>query len=115
MKVLDAEAKLLTNDELRTVLQEEVTATQQEGHVSASIVQVHQYLEDHGATASRERIEGFVEAVKPLSLLKSELLQLINHKPATEVELYLIVEECEERLTKPGMRDLLGLVQTHLR
>lgn len=37
---LDAEAKLLTNDELRAVLQEEVTAAQQEGHISASIVQV---------------------------------------------------------------------------
>lgn len=27
-------------------------------------LQVHQYLEDHGATASRRQIESFVEAVK---------------------------------------------------
>lgn len=28
--------------------------------------------------------------LQPLGLLKSELLQLIDHKPATEVELYLV-------------------------
>ncbi len=36
---LDTEARLLTNDELRTIVQEEVAADQREGRTSTTLVQ----------------------------------------------------------------------------
>lgn len=115
MKLLDKIPKLLTNDELRAVLIEEVGAGEAEGkEAPAAVVQALQYLEGCNAKASREQLQSAVAAIQPLKLVKSEVLQLINLRPAAPVEIHLVVEQCEERLTTEQVEELITTLQTHL-
>jgi len=51
-----------------------------------------------------------VACLQPLGLIRAELLQLANLAPMTEVEVHLIVEDCEQRLADGRMDVLLSLV-----
>uniref|UniRef100_A0A0M3IA41 DNA-directed RNA polymerase III subunit RPC9 n=1 Tax=Ascaris lumbricoides TaxID=6252 RepID=A0A0M3IA41_ASCLU len=42
-----------------------------------------------------------------LQLTAAETLQVINLRPSTAIELQLVVEECEERLTEDQMGQLI--------
>ena len=42
----------------------------------------------------------FVKSVTEYNLSKSELVQLINTRPTTHVELHAIIEECEDRYSE---------------
>ncbi|KHN71440.1 hypothetical protein Tcan_02266 [Toxocara canis] len=47
-------------------------------------------------------------------LTAAEILQVINLRPSTEIEVQLIVEECEERLTEEQMTQLVNIVCENL-
>lgn len=84
---------------------------------SAAIVgeQVMSYLEAHGcATQTQESIMEFMEEAKAFELTRMETLACINTPPASVVEVYLLVEECEERLDEQKVRDFLLLCQRTL-
>lgn len=57
-------------------------------------------------------VEDFAAAVTTFKLTKAELLQLINLRPTTPVEIQLIVEECEERITEDQVCKLCNKVQS---
>jgi len=61
---------------------------------------------------SRETIAAFLAAVQPYELTRAEILMLTNTQPRSLVEIHLIVEECEERLTPEQRMELLNLCQT---
>lgn len=61
-----------------------------------------------------EVIQGFLQAVKEFKLTKAEKLQLINLRPTTPVEMQLIIEDSEERLSEEQVEELIGLVELHL-
>jgi DNA-directed RNA polymerase subunit F len=42
------------------------------------------------------------------------LLQVLNLCPVSEVEVHLIVEDCEERLTEQQVAQLMDIVSKHL-
>ena len=55
---------------------------------------------------SRESIIRFVKELAPFKLTRAEELVLINSRPRSLVEIHLIVEECEERLTGDQVQEL---------
>ena len=77
--------------------------------------QVLAYMEKAGcAFQSRETILEFMEAVKPFKLTRMECLALVNTPPCSIVEIHLLVEECEERLSQEKVKDLLQLCKRTL-
>ncbi|KAH9504194.1 hypothetical protein Btru_065272 [Bulinus truncatus] len=61
-----------------------------------------------------EGLTQVMKALTPFKLTPAEKLQLINLRPSTAVEIQLIVEESEERLTEAQIEELLDLIATHL-
>ena len=55
-----------------------------------------------------------MHAMKDFELTKAEKLQLLNNRPTSMVEMYLMVEETEERMTEEQMGQLMNAIVTHL-
>ncbi|KAF8158426.1 RNA polymerase Rpb4-domain-containing protein [Crassisporium funariophilum] len=74
------------------------------------------YLSADYLPTSSQTKEGITELVKSLAtydLTKSEKLQVVNLAPSLPVELYVIVEELEDRFGEQ-LDEMLGLVQSSL-
>jgi len=63
---------------------------------------------------SEKAVADFLTAIKEFELTEAECLQIVNLRPTTEVELQLIIEEAEDRLTTQQESRLLELVSLYL-
>ncbi|UJR37571.1 hypothetical protein I4U23_030272 [Adineta vaga] len=59
-------------------------------------------------------IKQFYNEMKKFDLKKTEMLQIFNLRPTTPVELQLIIEDSETRLTEAQSNELIDLIRTHL-
>lgn len=136
VQVLDARAGVITNFEVAQLLAAQQQArndeeaalplpgarrTQAGGsgtawHTQQSAAtiseQVIAYLEQTCcASQTQESITAFLDAAAPYKLTPAELLSLVNTQPRSTVEIHLLVEECEERLTQEDVGGLLELCE----
>ncbi|KAL2630672.1 hypothetical protein R1flu_015358 [Riccia fluitans] len=113
MKVLESNAGLLSNLEVLELLRQRGAA---KGPLGGSITpveyKVYEYLiETPAGTQTREAIQEFVKEAKTFKLMEAERLQSVNLRPATAVEVHLIVEDCDERLSSEAVDALIETVE----
>uniref|UniRef100_A0A061RUZ3 DNA-directed RNA polymerase III subunit RPC9 n=1 Tax=Tetraselmis sp. GSL018 TaxID=582737 RepID=A0A061RUZ3_9CHLO len=117
MKVIDFNVGLVSNSEVLQVLEERGSNSlgdQASGLPSER--KVHEYLRTHSAgNIPRDALMKFLEAVQEFKLSKTEILQIINLKPSTMVEMYLIIQDCDERLNEEALEKLLDRTQQLLK
>eukprot|EP00908_Phaeocystis_cordata_P023969 Transcript_6435.p2 GENE.Transcript_6435~~Transcript_6435.p2 ORF type:complete len:174 (-),score=62.09 Transcript_6435:430-894(-) len=95
----------------RTSSSQSMYQTQQLAYAAAINDDVVAYLEETScAKQTAESIAAFMKACEPFRLKRAEVLNLINEQPQTLVEIHLIVEECEERLSQDQTQQLLDTV-----
>ncbi|XP_074528381.1 DNA-directed RNA polymerase III subunit RPC9 [Halichoeres trimaculatus] len=63
---------------------------------------------------SPEIVKEFLNTMMPHKLTKAEKLMILNHRPQTAVEMQLLVEESEERLSEEQIEELIQIVSEAL-
>ncbi|GHJ88531.1 hypothetical protein NliqN6_4933 [Naganishia liquefaciens] len=79
--------------------------------------QVNAYLSgplSHAKQQNPHGIQKLLQGLPQFKLTKAEELQIINLAPKKIIELYLIIDECDERLNDDQQQELLDLVQQTL-
>ncbi|XP_021905146.1 uncharacterized protein LOC110820081 isoform X1 [Carica papaya] len=117
MKILESYAGALTNFEVLNFLNSR-GASRDPTRVIASIAQseykVYDYLFDTAACSqTRECINEFLEKCKKYNLAKAEMLNIINLRPCSVVEIDPIIENCENRLGEK-VEELVEMVKEML-
>jgi DNA-directed RNA polymerase subunit F len=59
-------------------------------------------------------IKQFYDEIRKFGLKKQEILQILNLRPTTPVELQLIIEDSETRLSETQSEQLIELIRAHL-
>lgn len=74
-----------------------------------------QYLQKSPCSSqTAQQIAAFKEAIAEYGLTKAETLQLINLRPKSPVEAYLIIEQCDDRLTRDDLEAIVNIISETL-
>ncbi|MFH4982279.1 hypothetical protein AB6A40_008988 [Gnathostoma spinigerum] len=121
MNVLCPQVTILTNAEVYKILNErrceqgQVPKSQRLKHLGTVLYETSTYLKSTTAPVqSFEDIAKVIKALAPYKLTAAEILQFINMRPVTAIEIQLIVEECEERLTENQVDELVTIAVEYL-
>lgn len=116
MKILQQCVGLVSNSEVLQILKQRgADGGAANATALASEKILYQYLVSHSCGhKTGTELAAFIKELQPYKLTRAEVLQVMNLVPSTEVELYLIVEECEERLGADQVQELLQLVDKYL-
>lgn len=122
MEIKNENAALLSNYEVFGLLKELQLGEKggkkmrkHQKHLATISYETVKYLEKTPcAQQNQEIVCDFLKAIQPFRLTKAEKLQLLNHRPTTAVEIQLLIEESEERLTEEEIEKLLVIVSTFL-
>eukprot|EP00164_Ancoracysta_twista_P007444 GFYU01010567.1.p1 GENE.GFYU01010567.1~~GFYU01010567.1.p1 ORF type:complete len:168 (+),score=36.80 GFYU01010567.1:58-561(+) len=112
MDIISDNEGLISNLELLAHLQD--PDVRGRGRHQKHVDEVIKYLKSTPAKAQTlEEADKLLAKIERFKLTKAEKLQLFNVRPTTLVEIHLIVEECEERMTEEETQDLLELIYEH--
>ncbi|KAK6188703.1 hypothetical protein SNE40_004830 [Patella caerulea] len=121
MEVINESAALLTNYEVYSLLTDiqngrgQKKPNKHQQNLATITYETVKYLENTPCKLQDPDILAkFTKAVAPFKLMKAETLQLLNHRPKTAVEIQLIIEESEERLTEEQIYELLEIISTNV-
>lgn len=102
MKILEANAGPLANYEVLNFLKSKGASkdpTRVLADVAPSEYKVYDYLVETAAcNQTEENVGEFLEKCEKYDLAKAEVLNIINIRPSTAVEIYSIIEHCDMRL-----------------
>ncbi|KAF9192188.1 hypothetical protein BGZ51_006162 [Haplosporangium sp. Z 767] len=120
MEILKVDAAMLSNYEVMALLNDqkaqrqanEVAGTREVAENLRTVeFEVQKYLSTSPcATQSPEQIAALKAAFSKYELMKVELLQILNLRPKSPVELLLVIEEFEERFTMESCDDMLRII-----
>jgi len=125
MEVLDARERLLTNCEVLHLVidvragEQRRTKTERASDpnhgLSTIVYQTIKYLNESAIHSKQVEtsIRHFIDAIRIYKLTIAETIQLINLRPTSAVEIQLIVEECEDRLSEQQVDAIAQLVDQH--
>lgn len=114
MKVKKGNAGLLTNFETMDLFKSRGAdkAMGVASSLTAPEMKVYDYLEKTPAgQQTRKNVVAFFTATEQYKLTKAEQLQASNLRPASAVEVHLIVEDCDERLSSEAVDKFLGTIE----
>ncbi|KAG8230685.1 hypothetical protein J437_LFUL010762 [Ladona fulva] len=118
METVKANAAVLCNYEVLTLLEDlrkQPKIGNRKNQLATVAYETTKYLKGTPCcNQTPESIQNFLKAVAPFGLTKAEKLMLVNLRPSTPVEIQLVIEESEERMTDAQVEQLLEVIGQHL-
>ncbi|KAG7307409.1 hypothetical protein JYU34_007596 [Plutella xylostella] len=116
METVKANSAFLCNFEVMQILQQLKDNTQKkhkrEGSLATVTYETVRYLQETECkNQSAAGIQKCLEALKAFKLTKVEKLMMINSPPRTELDIQLMVEESEERLTEDEVKRIIEIMK----
>jgi DNA-directed RNA polymerase subunit F len=126
MEVVRNTEAVLSNFEVMTFLREQkqirlgnrtrtpggTGAKDRSGAVTTLVFETLSAIEKTPALNQDEaKIIEFLDRLEKFRLTRTESLMLLNHCPASAVEVHLLIEESEERLSEDNVQEILDIVQ----
>ncbi|XP_018318999.1 DNA-directed RNA polymerase III subunit RPC9 [Agrilus planipennis] len=115
MEIINTKVATLSNFEVMNHLQNVKEGKKRnKGQLATITYETLRYLESTPCKhQTPESIENCLKALKHYNLTKNEKLMLINTPPITPLEIQLMVEESEERLTEEQVEEILQIITEH--
>ncbi|KAK4277979.1 hypothetical protein QN277_015891 [Acacia crassicarpa] len=118
MKIIEANAGPLTNFEVLDFLRAKGASkdpTRVLAKVAQSEYKIYDYLVNTAACdQTRENVNEFLEKCKRHDLAKAEVLNILNIRPTAAVEIFPIIEKCEDRFPDEEIEEIVELVKKTL-
>ncbi|KAB0793912.1 hypothetical protein PPYR_01148 [Photinus pyralis] len=117
MEVINSNSAQLSNYEVLKHLQQLKDGRKKDkrqGQLATITYETLRYLENTPCNQQTpETITACLKALEPFNLSKNEKLMIINSPPTTALEIQLMIEESEERLTEEQVNEILKIVVLH--
>ena len=126
MEVIDTNDALPCNAEVLKFLRENRSKlankpSKDKGQAKAAtvVLEALNYLEKTPAgslaeSMTSDTLNEFFDSIAKFNLSAAERLQVLNHCPKSAVEIQLLIEDSEERLSESDVEELLSLIHSHL-
>ncbi|XP_060521984.1 DNA-directed RNA polymerase III subunit RPC9 [Cylas formicarius] len=115
MEIINSNSATLSNYEVFVHVQKIKAAKRKhQGQLATITYETLRYLEDTPCKhQNAKNVLDCLKALDPFNLNKSEKLMLINTPPTTPLEIQLMIEESEERLTEEQVSKILEIITEH--
>ncbi|CAO3587651.1 unnamed protein product [Absidia cylindrospora] len=125
MIIKNAKSALISNYEVFNILnerieyQKEIQTTQPNveypEHLRTIQFELAEYLKKTPTKSQTTvQVKDFLEQMGQYTLTLGEKLQILNLRPKSAVEIYLLIEECEERFSEQDLDNILSIIITTL-